>query len=187
ECPSCHGEGKIIKNRCPKCRGDGRTKSAKTISIKIPAGVSEGQYIRLRGQGNIGKRGGEHGDILVHIQEKEHKIFERQDADLVCEFPISFSQAAMGTDIQVPTLTGKVKMKIPAGTQSSKVFRLRSQGLPHVNSSYHGDLFIKVHVITPTRLNAEEKDLFEKLAKFDSEKKLNPEKSFFSKLKKFFV
>jgi molecular chaperone DnaJ len=187
ECPSCHGEGKIIKNRCPKCRGEGRTKKAKTISIKIPAGVSEGQYIRLRGQGNMGKRGGEHGDILVHIQEKEHNIFERQDADLVCEFPISFSQAAMGTDIMVPTLTGKVKMKIPAGTQSSKVFRLRSQGLPHVNSSYHGDLFIKIHVITPTRLNSEEKDLFEKLAKFDSEKKLNPEKSFFSKLKKFFV
>ena len=106
---------------------------------------------------------------------------------MICEFPISFSQAAMGSEIHVPTLTGKVKMKIPSGTQSGKVFRLRSQGLPHVNSSYHGDLFIKVHVITPTRLNSEEKDLFEKLSKFDSEKKLNPEKSFFSKLKKFFV
>ncbi|MCF7857945.1 MAG: molecular chaperone DnaJ [Candidatus Cloacimonetes bacterium] len=187
ECPSCHGQGKIIKNRCPKCRGTGRNKKAKTISIKIPHGVAEGQYIRLRGQGNIGKRGGEHGDILVHIQEKEHNIFERRNADLICEFPISFSQAALGSEIKVPTLSGKVKMKIPAGTQSGKIFRLRSQGLPHVNSSYHGDLFIKVRVITPTKLNSDEKGLLNKLSIYDSEKKLNPDKSFFSKLKEFFI
>ncbi|HHE37050.1 MAG TPA: molecular chaperone DnaJ [Candidatus Cloacimonetes bacterium] len=186
-CPSCHGEGKIIKNRCPKCNGDGRATHAKTINVHIPAGVSEGQYIRLRGEGNSGKRNGPKGDILVLIHEKEHKIFERNDADLVCEFPISFSQAALGSEIHCPTLSGKVKMKIPAGTQSGKVFRLRSQGLPHVNSTYHGDLYVKVIVITPTRLNFQEKELFQKLAAFDSEKKLQPGKSFFSKLKEFFV
>lgn len=186
-CPSCNGSGKIIKNKCTKCHGEGREGKTKTISINIPAGVAEGQYIRLRGQGNKGKRGGINGDILVLIHEKEHNIFERQDANLVCEFPISFSQAALGTEIMCPTLSGKAKMKIPAGTQSGKVFRLRSQGLPHVNSSYHGDLFVKVMVITPTKLNSEEKDLFTKLSHYDSDKKLCPEKSFFSKLKKFFV
>ncbi|MCF7793069.1 MAG: molecular chaperone DnaJ [Candidatus Cloacimonetes bacterium] len=186
-CPSCHGSGKQIKNKCLKCGGEGRSAKTKTISINIPAGVSEGQYIRLRGQGNRGKNGGENGDILVLIHEKEHDIFERQDANLVCEFPISFSQAALGTEILCPTLSGKVKMKIPAGTQSGKVFRLRSQGLPHVNSSYRGDLFVKVRVITPTKLNADEKELFSKLSKYDSEKKLHPHKSFFSKLKEFFI
>ena len=186
-CPSCRGEGKIIKNKCPKCNGDGRATHAKTINVHIPAGVSEGQYIRLRGEGNSGKRNGPKGDILVLIHEKEHKIFERQDADLICEFPISFSQAALGSEIHCPTLSGKVKMKIPAGTQSGKVFRLRSQGLPHVNSVYHGDLYVKVMVITPTRLNSEERNLLQKLGEFDSEKKLQPGKNFFSKLKEFFV
>lgn len=186
-CPSCHGEGKIIKNRCPKCHGEGRTKTSKTININIPAGVSEGQYIRLRGQGNIGKRGGEKGDILVMIHEKEHDIFEREDADLICQFPISFPQAALGCEIKVPTLSGKAKMKIPAGTQSGKVFRLRSQGLPHVNSAYRGDIYVKVSVFTPTKLGKDEKELFNKLSAFDSEKNLRPDKSFFSKLKSFFI
>ncbi len=186
-CPSCNGQGKIIKNRCPKCGGEGRMSKTKTISINIPAGVSEGQYIRLRGQGNIGKRNGSNGDILVLIHEKEHDIFERQDADLICEFPISFSQAALGSEILCPTLSGKVKIKIPAGTQSGKVFRLRSQGLPHVNSVYHGDLYVKILIITPTRLNSQEKELFKELGKFDSEKKLKPGKGFFSKFKEFFV
>lgn len=186
-CPSCHGEGKIIKNRCSKCGGDGRMNKSKTIKVHIPAGVSEGQYIRLRGQGNTGKRGGTKGDILVLIREKEHKIFERNDADLICEFPISFSQAALGADIYVPILSGKIKMKVPPGTQSGKVFRLKSQGLPHVNSVYHGDLYVKITVITPTKLNSEEKELFKELRKFDSEKKLQPGKSFFNKFREFFV
>ena len=186
-CPSCHGEGKIIENKCSNCGGEGRIKKAKTINVHIPAGVAEGQYIRLRGSGNIGPRGGERGDILVHIHEKEHKIFERNDQDLICEFPISFSQAALGTDILVPTLSGKVKMKIPAGTQSDKVFRLRAQGLPHVNSTYRGDLYVKIRVITPTNLSAEEKNLFQQLGKFDSEKKLQPGKNFFDKLKDIFA
>jgi molecular chaperone DnaJ len=120
------------------------------------------------------------------IQEKEHPIFERDGDNLICEYPISFSQAALGDDLKVPTLSGKLKMKVPAGTQSGKTFRLRGQGLPHVNSGYTGDLYIRIRVITPTKLSAEERDLFEKLGKFDSEKKLHPDKSFFSKLRDLF-
>jgi molecular chaperone DnaJ len=186
-CPTCHGEGKIIKNRCKKCNGEGRIQKTKTIKVNIPAGIQEGQYIRLRGLGNIGRRGGSAGDVLVHVKEKEHDIFQRQDADLICEFPISFSQAALGTEIECPTLQGKVKIKIPAGTQSGKIFRLRSQGLPHVNSSYKGDLYVKVIVITPTKLSAKERKLLEELSQFDAAKKLHPGKGFFSKLKHFFV
>jgi len=186
-CPSCHGEGRIIKNKCPKCNGEGRVSKPKTINSHIPAGVSEGQYIRQRGQGNIGKRNGEKGDILVMIQEKEHPIYERDGDNLICEFPISFSQAALGDDLTVPTLSGKLKVKIPSGTQSGKVFRLRGQGLPHVNSSYTGDLFVRVRVITPTHISSEERALLEKLKTFDSEKKLNPGKNFFGKLKDIFT
>jgi len=186
-CPTCQGEGKIIKNKCHKCGGDGRLNKTKTITVHIPAGVSEGQYIRLKGQGNTGKRGGVSGDILVLIKEKEHDIFERKESDLICEFPVSFSQAALGDEIMVPTLAGKIKMKIPAGTQSGKIFRLKSQGLPHVNSVYRGDLYVKLIVITPTRLNSEEKELFKKLSEYDSNRKLKPGKSFLDKFKEFFV
>ncbi len=186
-CPSCRGEGKIIDNPCPKCNADGRVSITKTINVHIPAGVSEGQYIRLRGQGNIGRRGGQRGDIIVIIQEKEDDIFQRDGNNLVCDFPISFSQAALGTELQIPTLTGKVKMKVPAGTQSGKVFRIRGQGLPEVNSGYRGDLYVHVRVITPTKLNAEERRLLEELAQYDSEKRLQPGKSFLNKLKEFFV
>ncbi|MDY6915463.1 MAG: molecular chaperone DnaJ [Candidatus Cloacimonadota bacterium] len=186
-CPSCNGEGKIIKDKCSVCNSEGRVSKPKNVTVKIPAGVSEGQYVRLRGEGNTGRRGGSRGDILVLIKEKEHKFFERQDANLLLEYPISFSQAALGDEIKVPTLSGKVKMKIPAGTQSGKVFRLRGQGLPHVNSSYRGDLYVKVVIITPTKLKSGEKELFQKLKEYDSEKRLHQGKNFFSKLKEFFA
>ena len=185
-CPSCKGEGKIIKNKCSACHGEGRIDKTKKIKISIPAGVEEGQYIRLRGKGNVGRLGGRRGDILVLIHEKEHKIFDRKGADLICEYPISFSQAALGSDIKVPTLTGKVKMHVPAGTQSGKIFRLKSQGLPHVNSSYHGNLYVKVIVITPTKITKQEKEIFENLSQFDSAQKLRPHKTFFEKFKNFF-
>ncbi len=186
-CPSCHGEGVIIENKCPSCHGEGRKPSQKTINVHIPAGVSEGQYIRIRGEGNAGPRGGTKGDILVQIHEKEDDIFVRDGQNLICEFPISFSQAALGSEIMIPTLFGKIKMKVPAGTQSGKVFRLRAQGLPDVNSSYKGDLFVKIVVMTPTKLKQEEKELFEKLQDFDSARDLKPGKSFFQKFKEFFI
>lgn len=186
-CPTCRGEGAIIENRCPTCRGDGRVQSAKTVTVKIPAGVSEGQYLRLRGQGHAGMRGGPHGDVIVRIHEKNDDVFEREGKDLVCAFPISFTQAALGSEITVPTLTAKIKMKVPAGTQSHHVFRLRGQGLPDLDGGSPGDLYVRVIVITPTKLNAKEKQLFEDLGKFDANLHLKPGKGFFDKLKDFFV
>jgi molecular chaperone DnaJ len=186
-CPTCNGSGKIIKNKCKACHGDGRVKKAKKVTVNIPAGVQEGQYLRLRGQGNRGLNGGINGDIIVVIKEKEDDIFERDGANLICEFPISFSQATLGDTIKVPTLNGKVKMKVPAGTQSGKIFRMRGQGLPQVNSSYRGDLYVKITLITPTKISAKERELFQELAQFDREKNLKPGKSFFDKFKSMFI
>ncbi|MEA1973883.1 MAG: molecular chaperone DnaJ [Candidatus Cloacimonadota bacterium] len=186
-CPTCNGSGKIIKNKCKKCYGDGRIKKSKKVTVNIPAGVQEGQYLRLQGQGNRGLQGGVNGDIIVMIREKEDDIFERDGANLICEYPVSFSQVALGSTLKVPTLTSRIKMKVPSGTQSGKIFRMRGQGLPEINSSWRGDLFIKIVVVTPKRLNTTEKDLFTKLGEFDEEKKLTPGKSFFDKLKSVFT
>jgi len=185
ECPTCHGKGKIIKNKCHKCTGSGRVDTFKEIKITIPAGIDDGQYFRLRGQGNIGVNNGERGDIIVLVHVKEHDLFEREGANLILEYPISFSQAALGDEVKVPTINGKIKLKVPEGTQSGKVLRLRGQGLPHVNSTYKGDLYIKLMVITPTKLSSRERELLQELQTYDSEKKLKPGKGFFDKLKEF--
>lgn len=186
ECPSCRGEGKIIKNKCSKCHGEGRMGGVKEINVKIPSGVEEGQYIRMRGQGNIGARGGTRGDILVLIHEKQDDLFERIGNDIQLEYPISFSQAALGDEVVVPTLTGKVKMKIPAGTQSGRLFRIKEQGIQGLHSSRKGDQLVKIVVITPTKLNKEEQALFEKLREFDSKRELKPGRSFLKRLKDYF-
>lgn len=188
ECPSCRGEGKLIKNRCSKCYGEGRMGKVKEINVKIPAGVEENQYIRIRGEGNIGPRGGTKGDILVLIHEKQDEHFERDGRDLYLKYPISFSQAALGDEVIVPTLQSSVKMKVPAGTQSGRIFRLKGQGLPTLHSSYGtGDLLVEIIVVTPNRLNREEMELFNKLKEFDAKRELKPGKSFFSKLKEYFA
>jgi molecular chaperone DnaJ len=184
-CPTCQGEGTIIASKCPKCHGEGRVNDVRTIDVKIPAGVQEGQYLRLREQGNAGRRGGPAGDVLVLIHEQDDDVFQREDNNLICDFPVSFTQAALGTEVEIPTLTAKIKMKIPSGTQSGKVFRLRGQGLPDVNGGYRGDLFVRVHVMTPTKISTEERSLFEKLGKFDEEKHLAPGRSFLQKLKEY--
>lgn len=186
ECPSCHGEGKIIKNKCTKCYGEGRMGKVKEISVKIPAGVEEGQYIRVRGQGNIGPRSGERGDILVLIREKQDDTFERDGNNIILEFPVSFSQAVLGDEVIVPTLTSSVKMKVPAGTQSGRLFRLKGQGIQGLHTYSKGDLIVRISVITPTKLSKEETELFTKLKSFDSKRKLEPGKSFLSKLKDIF-
>jgi molecular chaperone DnaJ len=186
ECPSCHGEGKIVKNKCPKCYGEGRMGKVKEISVKIPAGVEENQYIRLRGQGNVGPRGGSRGDILVLIHEKQDDLFERHGNDIVVEYPVSVSQAVLGDEILVPTLSGKVKMKIPAGTQSGRLFRLKGQGIQGLNTYSKGDEIVRITVVIPTKLSKEENDLFTQLKEFDSKRDLKPGKSFFSKLKEYF-
>jgi molecular chaperone DnaJ len=186
ECPSCRGEGKIIKNKCPKCYGEGRMGKVKEISVKVPAGVEEGQYIRLRGQGNVGPRGGAQGDILVLIHEKQDDVFERDGNNIVLEFPISVSQAVLGDEIIVPTLTGSVKMKIPAGTQSGRLFRLKGQGIQGLNSYSRGDQIVRAIVVTPTKLNKEETELYTRLKEFDHKRELKPGKGFFSKLREYF-
>jgi len=186
-CPTCQGKGTIIENACKKCHGEGRVGKIRTIDVKIPAGVAEGQYIRLRGSGNKGRNGGENGDIMVHITEKEHPRFEREEANLYLKYPVSISQAVLGCEVQVQTLSGKVKMKIPGGTQSGKTFRLREQGLPHVNSSYKGDLYVSIVVMIPRKISKEEKALYEQLSKLENIEHYKPEKSFFNKLMHFFI
>ncbi len=185
-CPSCRGEGKIIKDKCPKCYGEGRMGKVKEINVKVPAGVEEGQYIRLRGVGNVGPRSGARGDILVLIHEKQDDTFERDGNNVILDYPVSFSQAVLGDEILVPTLTGSVKMKIPAGTQSGRLFRLKGQGIQALHSYSKGDQIVRINLITPTKLSREETDLFTKLKEFDSKRKLEPGKGFLSKLKDFF-
>ncbi len=186
ECPSCRGEGKIIKNKCGKCYGEGRMGSVKEINVKIPAGVEENQYIRLRGQGNVGPRGGSRGDILVLIHEKQDDLFERHGNDIVMEYPISVSQAVLGDEVLVPTLTAKVKMKIPAGTQSGRLFRLKGQGIQGLNTYSKGDEIVKVILVTPTKISREEQDIYEKLREFDLKREMKPGKGFFKKLRDYF-
>lgn len=182
-CNVCRGEGKLIDKPCRQCRGEGRVQKEKTLSVEIPAGVSSGNYIPLRNQGNVGPRGGPHGDVIVLIEEKEHPKFDRQGDDIIFELPISFSQAALGVSIEVPTLTGKVRLHIPEGTQSGKVFRLRGKGIPHLNGYGHGDQLVKVIVWTPTGLNEREKELFRELAALDGGKAPEADKGFFEKLR----
>jgi molecular chaperone DnaJ len=182
-CPTCRGEGQIIKNRCPKCQGEGRVSKVKNIKVHIPTGVSEGQHLRLRGYGNKGRRGGQNGDLIVLIHEKEDDTFERREEHLFLGYPISFSQAALGTDILVPTLSGKIKMKVPAGTQTGEIFRLKGQGLPILNHSAKGDLYVRIVVQTPNKLSKAEKELFAQLSEFDKERKMTPGKRVINKLK----
>ncbi|HEX37834.1 MAG TPA: molecular chaperone DnaJ [Candidatus Cloacimonetes bacterium] len=186
-CPQCNGTGQSIQNKCSKCNGDGRISSVKSIKVDIPAGVSDGQYLKLRGQGHAGKNGGPAGDIIVYIKEKKNELFDRDGQDLICTFPISVTDAVLGNTIDVPTLKGHAKMKIPSGTQSGKVFRLRGQGLPYVNSSRKGDLYVKIIVVIPNKLSSEERELYSKIVPFDQKRNLKPGKSFFEKLKEYFI
>ena len=186
ECPSCRGEGKIIKNRCSKCYGEGRVGKVTEINVKIPAGVEENQYIRLRGQGNVGPRGGSNGDILVLIREKQDDTFERDGNNIVLDFPISVSQAVLGDELVVPTITGSAKMKIPAGTQNGRLFRLKGQGIQSLHSSAKGDLIVRITVVIPNKLSKEETEIYTKLKTFDHKHEFKPGKGFFSKMREFF-
>ncbi|HEY5559192.1 MAG TPA: molecular chaperone DnaJ [Steroidobacteraceae bacterium] len=162
-CPRCKGRGTIIKNPCPKCSGHGRMRVSKRLSVKVPAGVDTGDRIRLAGEGEAGRNGGPAGDLYVEIVVREHPIFERDHAHLSCEVPISFVTAALGGSVEVPTLEGQALIKVPAGTQSGRVFRLREKGVKPVRGGATGDLFCRVVVETPVELNAEQKDLLRKL------------------------
>jgi len=162
-CSECRGRGKVPEKRCKKCGGDGRVRDYQKIKIKIPAGVDNGQTIRLSDQGEVGERGGSSGDLYVIIQVQSHRDFEREGFNIKYELPISFTQAALGDKIEVPTLDGNVKLKIPAGTESGRIFRLRGKGIPILHGRGRGDELVQVKVITPTRLSKKEKELLEEL------------------------
>jgi molecular chaperone DnaJ len=188
-CPKCRGEGKIINDPCSKCHGQGRIREQKTLSINIPAGIDHGDRIRLSGEGEAGPHGGPAGDIYVQINLQKHAIFTRQGNDLYCEVPISFSSAALGDELEIPTLDGRVKLKIPSETQSGKMFRLRGKGVKASHGHLAGDLFCTVMVETPVNLNHEQKDLLQKfnesLSK-DNKKHSPRSKTWFDGVKKFF-
>jgi molecular chaperone DnaJ len=158
-CPKCHGSGRFIADPCPTCHGGGRVKQHKTLSVKIPAGIDEGDRIRLSGEGELGVNGGPPGDLYVQIHLKAHTVFQRDHDDLHCEMPVSFTAAALGGEIELPTLDGVAKIKIPAETQTGKVFRLRGKGIKGVRSSNHGDLLCHVVVETPVSLTDRQKEL----------------------------
>lgn len=189
-CPHCHGRGKIIKDPCQRCHGNGRIEKQKTLSVKIPAGVDTGDRIRLSGEGEAGQQGAAAGDLYVQVHVKEHKIFIREGNDLYCEVPINFTMAALGGEIEVPTLDGKVKLKIPAETQTGKLFRMRSKGVKSVRGGLQGDLLCRVIVETPVKLNEKQKALLTQLGESfsgPSGAQNSPKaKSFLDGVKKFF-
>jgi molecular chaperone DnaJ len=163
-CPQCRGKGKIVTDPCNDCHGQGRVKKQKTLSVKIPAGVDDGDQVRLAGEGESAPQGGGvPGDLYVVMHLKKHPIFQREDTHLYCETPVSFTRLALGGELEVPTLDGRASLKIPAGTQTDKVFRLRGKGVRNVRSSQLGDLFCKVVVETPVNLSKEQKELLEQL------------------------
>jgi molecular chaperone DnaJ len=167
-CPECHGEGQRIEDPCKACLGESLERGEKTIEVDIPPGVSSGDYITLRGVGNAGVRSGPRGDVLVVIDVEEDARFARNGADLVYELPISYTQAVLGAEVEIPTVGGAARVKIPAGTQSGKVLRLRERGLPRLQASGRGDLLVQVVVWIPQAPSTEERSLLQELAKVES-------------------
>lgn len=187
-CPACNGEGQIITAKCSNCKGEGRVYGEETVSIDIPAGVQEGMQLSMSGKGNAGERGGVPGDLLILIEEEAHPQLQRDGLNVAFDLYISFPDAVFGTQVEVPTIDGKAKIKIPAGTQSGKIFRLKGKGFPSVNSYEKGDQLIHVNVWTPQHLSTEEKQMIEKL-QHSSNFVPNPdktEKSFFEKVRDIF-
>ncbi len=190
-CPTCSGRGKVIKDKCTSCRGQGRVEKTKTLSAKIPAGVDTGDRIRLSGEGEAGEMGAPAGDLYVQVNVRDHDIFVRDENHLYCEVPIGFTIAALGGEIEVPTLAGKVKLKIPPETQTGKMFRLRGKGVKSVRSSITGDLMCKVVIETPVNLTSAQKDLLEQLQASmgegkDAARYRPKEQGFFDGVKNFF-
>ena len=185
-CPRCRGVGQIIEKPCRACDGEGRAENTSRIKLKIPAGIADGSRLRSSGNGEAGIRGGGAGDLYVVIHIKEHPIFQREDDNLYCEVPVSFSLAALGGEIPVPTLEGKANLKVPAGTQSGQVFKLRGKGVANVNARDRGDLFARLLVEVPTRLNHEQRQKLEEFASLCGEENTPLHKSFFERAREFF-
>ncbi|MEP7029025.1 MAG: molecular chaperone DnaJ [Candidatus Eisenbacteria bacterium] len=185
-CPRCRGTGEIIEHPCLKCRGEGRLPDSSTVVVDVPAGVAQDNYIPLRGLGDAGPNGGPAGDLQVLIEEKPHDVFVRDGADLWVEMPIAMPKAALGGEVEIPTLDGTVKKSIPAATQTGRELRIAGAGLPRLRGRGKGDLIARLRVWTPARINAREKQLFEELAALESEKTPRPGKGFFEKVRDAF-
>ncbi|MGI6485091.1 MAG: molecular chaperone DnaJ [Tepidanaerobacteraceae bacterium] len=185
-CNRCGGKGTIIEQPCSKCKGQGNVRTFKKIKVKVPSGVDTGFRLRMGGEGDPGERGGPAGDLYVIIHVKPHQLFDRDDDDLIYDAPISFVQAALGDEIEIPTLEEKVKIKVPPGTQTGTRFRLKSKGVPHIRGFGRGDLHVRVNVVIPQRLNEEQKKLLKKFAQISGEEIKEPPKGFFNKMKDAF-
>jgi len=181
-CNNCAGSGKLIKNPCHVCDGEKLVRNKKKIEVKIPAGIHSGNNLRLSGQGDCGETGARSGDLYVVIHVEKHKVFERRDDDLFIEVPISYAQAVLGDEIDVPILKGKAVLKIPEYTQTNAIFKMKGKGIPHISGGGNGDQLVRVIVQTPNKLNKTQKEL---LKKFEKELKENPQKSFFDKIKNY--
>ena len=186
-CPTCKGTGQEIKDKCPSCYGKGKKEETKTLSVKVPAGVDTGDRIRLSGEGEVGGLGGPSGDLFVQMVVKDHAIFKREGAHLLCQVPINIVKAALGGEVEVPTLNGKVKLKMPAGTQSEKVFRIRGKGVKPVRGGQVGDILCKVMVETPVNLTSKQKNILKAFgATIGESSKHSPQEfSWFNGMKKF--
>ena len=185
-CSTCGGTGKVIKDRCPKCGGSGRVKRKRTATVKVPAGIDNGQTIVMNGQGEPGANGGPNGDLYIVITVRPHKLFRRDGTNLYLDMPISFPTAALGGEIDIPTLKGTVKYNVPEGTQNGAEFRLRGKGVPQVRSSYVGDLIVRVRVEVPTRLSDKQKELLRQFDGASTGKEYKERKTFLDKMKDLF-
>ncbi len=186
-CQQCQGQGKIIKDKCSTCRGSGKIKKQRKIHIKVPAGIDDGTQLRVSGEGEAGTKGGPSGDLYVVIRVKPHDFFEREGDDIYCEVPLTFAQSALGDEIEVPTIDGRVKLKIPAGTQTDTFFRLKGKGVPRLRGVGQGDQHVKVVIVTPTKLTDKQKELLKEFGKLSGEDTHDNEKGFFEKMKKAFL
>ena len=184
-CPECHGEGKRIESPCPGCAGSGRVRTTKNLKVKIPAGVYEGAQVRVTGEGEVGMHGSPAGDLYIVIAQKQHQIFERNGADLHCAMPITFPQATLGAEVDAPTLSGKVKIKVPAGTESGKTFRLRGHGVADIRARQKGDLFVRVQVAVPRKLTGKQEELLRAFAQATGDEVYPERSSFLGKAKQF--
>lgn len=183
-CPKCGGKGRIIHQPCTDCCGSGAVRKRKTIKATIPAGIDNGQTISIRGQGNAGKNGGAPGDLLITITVRPHELFRREGTSVLCEAPITFTQAVLGAELEIPTIDGKVKYTLPEGTQSGTTFRLKGKGIPSINGRGRGDQYVTVYIETPRNLNREQKEALKKFAETLGEGNYDEHRKFFKKFKK---
>ncbi|WP_018923708.1 molecular chaperone DnaJ [Salsuginibacillus kocurii] len=186
-CDQCQGKGQTIKQKCSTCHGSGKTRRRQKLNVKVPAGIDHGQQMRMAGQGEPGKNGGPSGDLYIVFNVQTHEFFDRDGDDIFCDMPITFAQAALGDEIEVPTLDSKVKLKIPAGTQTGRSFRLKDKGVPNVHGRGTGDQMVKIRVITPNNLTDRQKELLREFAEIGGEEQVDEQnENFFAKVKRAF-